>query len=131
MGSPSYLTMRAVLFFSLVLVTSFTFGSTGKILEIQTKTSTDSDSGMNGALTVEICDTGLNCCNAGNIDSDRDDFNKGHVDVFYGGMIRQCEGTELADGAAILCRSQWNRWLEGRVDQDCTRGRKIPTMSHG
>ena len=57
---------------------------------------------MNGALTVEICDTGLNCCNAGNIDSDRDDFNKGHVDVFYGGMIRECEGTEMADGAAIL-----------------------------
>ena len=33
--------------------------------------------GMNGGLNVEICDTDLNCCNAGSLDSDRDDFNKG------------------------------------------------------
>ena len=32
---------------------------------------------MNGGLNVEICDTDLNCCNAGSLDSDRDDFNKG------------------------------------------------------
>ena len=64
----------------------------GKILEIQAKTSSDNDSGnvhfykleyktlregMNGGLNVEICDSDLNCCNAGSLDSDRDDFNKG------------------------------------------------------
>ena len=32
---------------------------------------------MNGGLNVEICDSDLNCCNAGSLDSDRDDFNKG------------------------------------------------------
>ena len=31
---------------------------------------------MNGGLNVEICDSDLNCCNAGSLDSDRDDFNK-------------------------------------------------------
>jgi len=86
----------------LYLTLLFGFGLTGKILEIQTKTSTDDDSGMNGGLTVEICDTGLNCCHAGQLDSDRDDFNKGHVDVFYGGMIQNCDGAELADGGALL-----------------------------
>ena len=67
----------------------------GKILEIQAKTSSDNESGMafglcfknfkkkkiskgmNGGLNVEICDSDLNCCNAGSLDSDRDDFNKG------------------------------------------------------
>ena len=32
---------------------------------------------MNGGLNVEICDSDLNCCNAGSLDSDRDDFYKG------------------------------------------------------
>merc|ERR1719367_1792392 len=56
----------------------------------------------NGGLIVEICDTGLNCCNAGALDSDRDDFNKGHVDVFFGGMIRECDGAGMAEGSALL-----------------------------
>jgi len=98
MGSLQNITMGNISLLLTLLSTAWA----GKILELQTKTSTDTDSGMNGALTVEICDTSLNCCHAGEIDSDRDDFNKGHVDVFFGGMIRDCDGLELADGAALL-----------------------------
>ena len=57
---------------------------------------------MNGKLTTEICDTSLNCCNTGNLDSDRDDFNHGHVDTFWGGMIGECNEFDMGDGAAIM-----------------------------
>ena len=55
-------------------------------MEIQAKTSSEHDAGeeivhhqndnqinlgMNGDLTVEVCDAHLNCCNAGAMDSDR------------------------------------------------------------
>ena len=32
----------------------------------------------------------------------RHDFNKGHVDVFFGDRIRECNGAELIDGSAIM-----------------------------
>ena len=57
---------------------------------------------MNGKLAVEICDSELNCCNAGELDSDRDDFNHGHVDVFWGGGIRECQEYELSSGNALM-----------------------------
>ena len=58
---------------------------------------------MNGKLTTEICDMNLNCCNTGNLDSDRDDFNHGHMDVFWGGMIGECGGEyDMMDGPAIM-----------------------------
>ena len=57
---------------------------------------------MNGKLTTEICDTQLNCCNTGNLDSSRDDFNGGNVDVFWGNMIGECADFEMSDGAAIM-----------------------------
>ena len=72
---------------SLLLLATIVPGSIGgKILEIQSKTSTETDAGkddsdddndnlvivgMNGGLTIEICDANLNCCNAGMMDSDR------------------------------------------------------------
>jgi len=57
---------------------------------------------MNGGLTVEICDAELNCCNAGGLDSNGDDFQKGFVDVFYGSAIGECDGADIGDGAAIM-----------------------------
>ena len=75
---------------------------------------------MNGQLTAEICDSNLLCCNAGNLDSDRDDFNKGHVDVFYGVQIRECSDFEMGDGGAIMIithngidawKGDWLRWM--------------------
>ena len=57
---------------------------------------------MNGQLAVEVCDTDLNCCDAGELDSDRDDFNHGHVDVFFGNGIRDCKDFEMAPGNAIM-----------------------------
>ena len=57
---------------------------------------------MNGKLTTEICDMNLNCCNTGNLDSSRDDFNGGNVDVFWGSMIGDCEDFEMSEGAALM-----------------------------
>ena len=57
---------------------------------------------MNGKLAVEICDSELNCCNAGELDSDRDDFNHVLVHVFWGGGIRECQEYELASGNALM-----------------------------
>ena len=57
---------------------------------------------MNGRLTTEICDMNLNCCNTGNLNSDRDDFNGGNVDVFWGSMIGDCEDFEMSEGAALM-----------------------------
>ena len=57
---------------------------------------------MNGAIVAEICDSSLYCCKAGELDTDRDDFNKGHVDVFYGRQIGECEGWELGEGPALM-----------------------------
>ena len=72
------------LFLILLLVASASVLNGRKILEIQTRTSTDTDAGlhvqnydcksvlllgMDGGLTVEICDAELTCCNAGMLDS--------------------------------------------------------------
>ena len=156
--------MQIVIFFVLFLMRSF--GMSGKILEIQAKTSSDNDSGkvhfyklenktlregMNGGLNVEICDTDLNCCNAGTLDSDRDDFNKGHVDVFYGNMINGCEETVLSEGPALMIVTHngidgWKGdWIRYRTlitvymydlspncfDQDRAGGRSLPAVSNG
>ena len=32
----------------------------------------------------------------------RDDFNHGHVDVFFGTGIGECDGADLEDGGAIM-----------------------------
>ena len=106
---------------------------------------------MNGGLNVEICDTDLNCCNAGTLDSDRDDFNKGHVDVFYGNMINGCEETVLSEGPALMIVTHngidgWKGdWIRYRTlitvymydlspncfDQDRAGGRSLPAVSNG
>ena len=57
---------------------------------------------MDGKLTVEVCDSTLTCCNAGELETDRNDFNKGYIDVFYGGQIRDCSEFTLADGNALM-----------------------------
>ena len=121
-SSRFYITCVLQVFFGYLVAVILVQGNYGlKILEIQTKTSTDNDSGryyisslhevydhlhprpgMNGAIVAEICDSSLYCCNAGELDTDRDDFNKGHVDVFYGRQIGECEGWELGEGPALM-----------------------------
>merc|ERR1711892_784945 len=89
-------TMKVPSIFSVLLLVALVPVSNGrKILEIQTRTATDSDADMNGGLTVEIC-------NAGGLDSNGDDFQKGFVDVFYGSAIGECDGAVIGDGAAIM-----------------------------
>merc|ERR1712086_136936 len=63
---------------------------------------TDTDAGMDGGLTVEICDTDLTCCNAGMLDSFGNDFQSGFVDVFYGSAIGECDNIDIGEGAAIM-----------------------------
>jgi len=109
-----------------------------KVLEIQTKTSSDTNAGMNGKLAVEICDSELNCCNAGELDSDRDDFNHGHVDVFWGGGIRECQEYELASGNALMVvthngidmwKGDWIRIiLDGGEYLDCPIGFEMDNL---
>merc|ERR1719317_582903 len=95
--------MRVLLLFPLLHLATIMPGTMGgKILEIQSKTSADHNAGMNGGLAGEICGSNFYCCNAGALDSDRDDFNKGHVDVFFGDRIRECDGAELIDDSAIM-----------------------------
>ena len=67
---------------------------------------------MDGSLSVEICDSTLTCCNAGELDTDRNDFNKGYVDVFYGNQIRECLEFNMADGNAIMIvtHNGWDAW---------------------
>ena len=55
-----------------------------------------------GHVSVELCDSNLNCCNSGELDTDRNDFNKGYIDVFYGSQIGECNEFEISDGAALL-----------------------------
>merc|ERR1719317_1578563 len=110
--------MRVLLLFPLLHLATIMPGTRcGRILEIQSKTSADHNAGMNGGLAVEICGSNFYCCNAGALDSDRDDFNKGHVDVFFGDRIRECNGAELIDGSAIMVVSHAgsDAWLGERI----------------
>merc|ERR1711915_738116 len=112
-------------FFSLLLSLS----SGNKILEIQVKTSTDTDAGMNGGLMAEICDSQLNCCTTGELDSPRDDFNKGFVDVFYGSDIGLCDHFEVLSDSflVILTHNGSDAWkgeyvriiLDGGIYRSC------------
>ena len=113
--------MNCVFVISLILVAFGCNLSKGaKILEVQTKTNyEDQDAGaeletlldyqifipfeaMAGRLAVTICDSNLNCCDAGELDSDRNDYNWGHVDVFWGSYIGECLEYEVADGPALM-----------------------------
>ena len=67
---------------------------------------------MDGSLTVEICDSTLTCCNAGELETDRNDFNKGYIDVFYGNQIRECFEFDMTEGNAIMIATHngWDAW---------------------
>eukprot|EP00091_Calanus_sinicus_P001587 TRINITY_DN1159_c0_g1_i1.p1 TRINITY_DN1159_c0_g1~~TRINITY_DN1159_c0_g1_i1.p1 ORF type:complete len:158 (-),score=65.57 TRINITY_DN1159_c0_g1_i1:67-495(-) len=97
------MTMKVSSLFSmLLLAASSSLSRGGIVLEIQAKTSTVADAGMNGDLAVEICNADLVCCNAGTLDTSRDDFNSGNVDVFSGDTLGECEGADIGDGGAIM-----------------------------
>merc|ERR1711890_47092 len=104
----------------------------GNILEIQSKTSSETDAGMNGGITLEICNGELVCCNTGKLDSARDDFNKGMYDVFAGSEIGECGGLDLGQGdlVMVVTHNGLDAWLgewiriieEGGVYRLCPLG---------
>lgn len=69
---------------------------------------------LGSKLSAEICDAGLLCCQAGHLESNRDDFKESNVDVFYGSMmIGECAEFEMGDGEAaimILTHSGLDGW---------------------
>merc|ERR1711915_1139099 len=103
-----------------------------KNLEIQAKTADKPNAGMDGDLTVEICDGNLSCCNAGRLSSSRNDFIKGFVDVFYGEAIGECDAVELGDGqiVIIVTHNGIDAWFGDWIRfQDCARWWKLSTVS--
>lgn len=121
-----------VLFFLFPLIISL---HGRKILEVQVKTSSDNDAGMDssGHVSAEVCDSNLNCCNTGELDTSRNDFNKGYTDVFSGGQIGECNEFEIAEsGAALMIvshtgsdawKGDWIRLiLEAGTYLDCPSG---------
>ena len=83
--------------------------------------------GMDGGITLEICNGELVCCNSGKLDSPRyiniiietlsqlkinttadilcfirNDFHKGMYDVFAGSQIGECDGIDLGDGNMVM-----------------------------
>ena len=55
-----------------------------------------------GHLSVTISNQNFESCSTGELDTDRDDFDRGHIDSFYGPQIGSCNGFELGDGIALM-----------------------------
>merc|ERR1712133_196805 len=72
-----------------ILLISTVFG--GAIIELRVKTATVHDAGCNCNLEVAILSpNGL--CITNPLDSDRDDFEPGHLDSYTGGILGECNG---------------------------------------
>ena len=55
-----------------------------------------------GNLSITISNQNFESCSTGELDTDRDDFDRGHIDSFFGPQIGSCNGFELGDGIALM-----------------------------
>ena len=55
-----------------------------------------------GHLSITISNQSFESCSTGELDTERNDFNRGYVDSFFGPQVGACDGFDLGDGIALM-----------------------------
>ena len=55
-----------------------------------------------GHLSITISNQSFESCSTGELDTERNDFNRGYIDSFFGPLVGGCDGFDLGDGIALM-----------------------------